>query len=241
MWVSKLASIEQIAQRVRELSRRPGAIEIFGAEDDRFGHKFQRNLVSPESLASLEATLGVKLSSEYRDVLMKIGPKVGPYYGMYRPDEILKEIDENIRFLEDGMTVPDPAKAFPVQTKDLKDLLRRVAEGSDKAYIEGTWPADGCVPICFQGCQFWSTLVTAGEFIGTVWDVAWYENHDGQWTPARRPPGILSLKPHVELPQLPMPPTLFQWYEGWLERVEADIANYKPPSIIGTIRNWLRL
>ena len=91
-------------------------------------------------------------------------------------------------------------------------------------------------PNLFSRLHIRTALVTAGEFVGTVWDVACYQGWDGWWVPARRAPGILGRKHHKPLPDLTSPPTFLQWYEAWVERVEVDVADFKAPSLFERLR-----
>jgi hypothetical protein len=221
-------SIRNIANRLDNIVRQPGAAQVFGAQGStRFGHHFERSFVKPTDLSRLETRLGVHLPTDYREHLMKVGSNVGPYYGLYSPDQMIEEIadGETESFLENEAP-PTPSRHFPIYKENLVSFLRAVAEGSHPAYIKGRWPSDGCVPICYQGCTFWTALVTAGEFIGSVWDVACYEGWDGQWIPAQRAPGILDVETKAKLPALSSPPTFLEWYEAWLERVEVDLASW---------------
>jgi hypothetical protein len=223
--------IEQIGLRIEALARHPRASQVFGAESRHSGHGFRRHKVAAVEVVDLEARIGVALPREYKELMATVGGHVGPYYGLFTPQAMLKEIADVATFLEDGAEPANPARDFPITRPMLEDF-----RNNGGPYIPGRWPADGCVPVCFQGCQFWSVLVTGGEFTGTVWDVACYEDAKGQWLPARRPPGIvLGPLQHADLPELPAPPTLLQWYEGWVERVESDLAQWKRPPL------WRRL
>jgi hypothetical protein len=216
--------IQDILLRIERLANQPATSEVFGAWERQFGHHFERSAVSREDLAKIETRLGLSLPVDYCELLRAVGSKIGPYYGLFSPEMMIREIAD-LTFPEDGKPASNPAKDFPISSHDLIDLHGRAQKGSDVSYINSMWPSDGCVPICFQGCQSRTALVTAGEFSGTVWDVACYEGWNGAWVPARRAPGILALKPQKALPDLPSPPTLLQWYEAWLERVEVDVCH----------------
>jgi hypothetical protein len=227
-----MTRLETIAARIDSLARHPGAVQVFGAEARHYGHSFRRRTVTLDELSELETRLGVNLPPEYQSLVTLVGCNVGPYYGMLGPSGLLEEFaDVGTLTDENG----DPAREFLITRTALEQHLR---EGTAHIPTSGAW--HGCVPVCFQGCQFWSMLVTTGEFMGTVWDVASYGDCDDQWIPACRPPGIVSgtikIK-HLELSALPKPPTLLQWYEGWLERVESDLALLRPDPLIRRLLN----
>ena len=58
-----------------------------------------------------------------------------------------------------------------------------------------------------------------------MWDVACFVGYDGEWLPARRPPGWFEYgMPHPKaLPALPSPPTFIGWVGGWLEQNLTDV------------------
>jgi len=215
-----MPSIQHIAKRLSRVSRHPAALEVFGATSEiGSGHYFRRNVLKPLAVSALEARLGVRLPLEYVELLTTIGYGVGPYYGLYSPGSITSEMAD----LSDEGEPTNPAKDFPIGRRDLNELLSRIEHGSELTYIDCRWPTDGCIPICFQGCTFWTVLITAGEFTGSVWDVGCYVGWDGHWVPARRVPGIRELQKRISLPTLAAPPTLIEWYEAWLESIEYDI------------------
>ena len=95
------------------------------------------------------------------------------------------------------------------------------------------WLSDGCIPICSQGCTFFSALVTAGELRGKATMMVRLRNGG----PAVRPPGLLPDGSYTSgrfviefaprpLPTPPRPPTFIQWNESWLERLEIDLDDY---------------
>lgn len=81
------------------------------------------------------------------------------------------------------------------------------------------------MPICEQGCTYWSVLILTGEFAGRVWDLDNSVGYCGEWKPAVRPPGWLELGlPHRrELPPLSRPPTFGEWFESWIEQCLTDL------------------
>lgn len=222
--------IADIVSRLERIVENPSSAKVFGAKSRLSGHGFAFGKIHPAELTQFEISLGVDLPRDYLEVLTLIGAGAGPYYGLFTPSAVLEELS-NINFdPADGITPANPAKTFPISSHDLSQLKARLSAGSDPTHILTSWPCNGCIPICFHGCTFWTALVTAGEFAGTVWDVACFEGSNGQFFPAIRPPGILGLDPQLALPDLPEPPNFLDWYRAWLERMESDRSRYRPPT-----------
>lgn len=200
-----LSNIQQRLTTLRNLDRNH---QVFGSES----HKYRSVPLSLKSVEDFERSIGVALPTGYRDFLLEIGVGCGPYYGIWSPGEVLREI----RVLcEDDCeaTHVSPSDPFP-----LKDVNQHIQKQD--------WPSGGCIPIGHQGCTFWSVLVLEGAFRGSVWDVACFEGIDGEWLPARRPSGVITLRTSraMELPALRDPPEFLEWVESWIERCLVDLA-----------------
>jgi hypothetical protein len=145
---------------------------------------------------------------------MTVGSGVGPYYGLYSPDAMLQETAGVAPFPEDGLPPPEPAKEFAIRRQDVIELEHRITEGSGldlhPKQLAMRW-------LC-------SDLLSRLSVLDSP----------------RRASGILAFKTRVDLPALPSPPTLIQWYVGWLERVEADLTEYRAPSIVTRLRKRFR-
>jgi hypothetical protein len=210
---------EPFEQRMREIRRRDRARKVFGANL----HQYRSTRVGPADVARFGAELGVAPPEEYATFLQRVGYGAGPYYGVWSPGESLAEIRDLGRDYErETGRLVRPALPFPLGTSVLAGIDARGAAGAGPAVVEGDWPCSGCVPICHQGCTFWSVLVLNGDFAGRVWDVACFEGYSGEWIPARRPPGRLDTR--VVLERLARPPTFAEWFAGWLEQCEADVS-----------------
>jgi hypothetical protein len=159
--------------------------------------------------------------------LLRVGSGAGPYYGVWSPAEALFELRDMAQAYkaEMGETI-NPAALFPLTSEDLRRIEERRAAGIKEAWVERDWPCDGCLPICEQGCTFYSVLALTGEFAGRVFDVNNAVGYRGEWLPARRPPGWWNYgMPHpCELPPLSSPPTFGEWFSGWVERCRIDLA-----------------
>ncbi|WP_162671383.1 SMI1/KNR4 family protein [Gemmata massiliana] len=172
----------------------------------------------------VESALGVSLPAEYRDLMLQLGYGAGPYYGLWSPGKSLNEFRGWAQEYEaeEGRPVR-PTDLFPLAADDLRDVEVRP--------VDRDWPCDGCIPICHQGCTFWSVLVLTGAFAGRVWDVACFAGFSGEWVPACRPPGWWDPgTPHPgQLPPLPRPPTLVEWFAGWTERCLTNLPETAEP------------
>ena len=178
-------------------------------------------------MRQFEAELGVPLPTEYRDFLLYVGSGAGPYYGVWGPSESLAELRSvSLDYEAEQGKVIRPAVPFPLTAEDMRGIESRVAAGADAVWAERDWPCDGCLPICEQGCTFYSVLALAGEFAGRVFDLNNAVGYCGEWLPARRPPGWWEFgRPHPrELPRLPGPPTFGEWFSGWVKRCRTDLA-----------------
>jgi hypothetical protein len=219
-------ALEQLA----ELSQRDPNRKVFGARK----HQYRSALVEKDAVARLEAKIGVPLPAEYRDFLLRVGSGAGPYYGVWSPAEALFEL----RSLavdyeaEEGKPITQ-AETFPLTAEDLRGIEERFAARIKEAWVEHDWPCDGCLPICEQGCTYYTVLALTGEFTGRVFDLNNAVGYCGEWLPARRPPGWWEFgMPHPRaLPRLPSPPTFGEWFSGWVERCLTDLAPGASPCL----------
>jgi hypothetical protein len=230
--------------RIAEIAKRPACDQVFGVlGSEVWGHRFELARHSLDEMGLLEEQLEVYLPEDYKQVLVETGSGAGPYYGLFAPGKILAEIElwNGIRLKEDGVQ-PRASAPFPFRQSDANEICSRQKIARSENLGRATFPSDGCIPICCQGCTFFSVLVTAGEQLGRVWSV----NSDGspaEWRPGVRPPGFLPglrkdgsqtrfKEPDrgfvpKHLSAIPSPPTFLQWYESWLERVETDLDDYR--------------
>src|SRR5205085_2604658 len=124
------------------------------------------------------------------EFLLRVGPGAGPYYGIWTPEQIVAEFSSLAQEFEAEFgSQPDPGRPFPISRADSIELQQALLRGDPAPLVERAWPADGCLAIGHQGCSYWTVLVTAGELTGTVWDLSNQVGFDGEWLPARRPPG----------------------------------------------------
>ena len=189
-------------------------------------HQYRSTTVEEAEVRRLEAELRVPLPAEYREFLLSVGSGAGPYYGVWGPAKAMSELRGLAQEYEaeEGKAV-SPAAAFPLTAEDLQCIESRFAAGVEAVWVERDWPCDGCLPICEQGCTFYTVLGLTGKFAGRVFDLNNAVGYCGEWLPARRPPGWWEFgMPHPrELPRLPSPPTFGEWFAGWVERCLVDL------------------
>jgi hypothetical protein len=200
----KLARLER-SDRGRFWQRR--APSVFGANR----HRYARRPVREGDIAALEASLGTSIPTELSALWLGIGAGVGPYYGLFTPAEVGRELEVWISIAADEGREVDLRAPFPLRTPDGSATIQ---------ILDG--PTPGCLPIAHQGDTFWSVLVLNGSEVGHVWDYAAFLTTEWQWIPARRPPGRLGSR-HSGLPAFEGAPTLIEWYEGWLDEALASL------------------
>jgi len=211
-------------ERLAELRRRDPEFRVFGASM----HLYDSKQVSMPEVARFEEAVGASLPPEYRKFLLNVGYGAGPYYGIWGPNGSLTEFQPLARDYEsEHGGHASPAVDFPLSASDMRKIEAELAAGIKLTPIDHDWPCSGCIPICHQGCTFWTVLVLRGEFIGRVFDVANFVGYSGEFLPARRPPGLIRLHPPKprELPPIPSPPTFREWFAAWIERCLTDLAD----------------
>ncbi|GAA4911825.1 SMI1/KNR4 family protein [Streptomyces coeruleoprunus] len=172
--------------------------------------------LSPEELADLEATIGVRLPEEYRGFLLHVGAGgAGPSYGVF---PVRKGEDGTWEWDGDGgdMTLPDrlaePFDAVGPDPEVLADLEAGHPEEEDFDDIEEydaayeaweerlmsvLWTDErtvGAICLCHLGCAQRQWLVVSGPERGRMWDDARCD--------------------HVDLE--PLNTGFAEWYLSWL-------------------------
>lgn len=194
--------------------------KIFGAEK----HKYQSVPIKESDLAAFESWCGLTLPITYREHLLRIGAGAGPYYGLWKPAEIRSELEALLADWDSELgPKPNISKSFPYTLSDAEKIKARQLAGEKETFLISAWPVNGCIPICHQGCTFYSALVVSGEYAGRVWNVANYVGSEGQWLPSWRPTGYAAGKKMDSLPPLPLLPTFEEWFMGWIEQAMADL------------------
>ncbi|WP_395736348.1 SMI1/KNR4 family protein [Prosthecobacter sp.] len=200
---------------VRTLDRKQ---EIFGADY----HHYELTQVSADELAEFEAWCGVSLPATYRDHLLTFGHGAGPYYGLWSPAAIRKELESLHECLEpENLPPPRISDPFPLTLADAQNCRNRSIAGESEPWITAAWPLAGCLPICSQGCEYYSVLQVTGDAPGSVWDIS----ESGVWIPGHRPTGLIgSRRPRPPLPELEPTPTFEAWYQSWIDQIIADFS-----------------
>jgi hypothetical protein len=87
---TELPSLEEIKQMLERLKALDRQLQVFGAQI----HQYKSHPLSDIELELLEAGLGVRLPADYRQFLHEIGYGAGPYYGLYSPNEVFRDLRE---------------------------------------------------------------------------------------------------------------------------------------------------
>lgn len=178
--------------------------KVFGAVK----HRYRSHPVSARTMEKFEKWCGVTMPPAYREYMLSIGYGMGPYYGLWSPAEIREEVEMQLSYWEDqDGEKPSPAKTFPYTMADAQTILARKADGEKEPWAVSTWPIDGCIPICHQGCSYYSVLALTGECAGRVWDM----DECGLWFPGDAPDGAES------------PPRFEEWLMAWIERGRREL------------------
>src|SRR4051794_32901407 len=157
------AHIKSIWERLEALKTEDRKFKVFGASK----HRYHSSRVSEDEMLLFEDWCGVTLPSSYRDYLLHIGHGMGPYYGIWSPPESRSEFQDLLPGWELELgPKPCPSRPFPYTIADAQTVRSRQAAGEKEPWITSTWPIDGCVPICHQGCTYWTVLVVTGECAG---------------------------------------------------------------------------
>jgi hypothetical protein len=207
-----MESISELGAMLNEVRTRDAALRVFGAAD----HRYASRPASAPELEQLEQRIGIALPASYYGVLSVLGSGVGPYYGLWSPQQSWAELQSGAEdCVINERDVPSAARPFSLSVP---------APGAGR--VEAQFPTDGAIPIVHHGCSMWSLLITAGRWRGTVWDVACHAGVDGEYLPTLRPPAV-NLSPsqrRTTLPSFPEPPSFFTWYRGWLEQCLAELS-----------------
>jgi hypothetical protein len=218
-----LSNITSLLRRLRSLDTHR---DVFGSSK----HQYKNCPIPRDDINSFEHLHGIDLPKDFRSFLLDVGYGAGPYYGIWSLHEMQEEIDDVWRESEiDKNMQISPSSPFPLTQRDVVEYKEQLQTGAKQPWISQDYPCNGCIPICYGGCSEYVLLVTSGELFGTVWGMGNPFGYDGLWSPAKRPPGILSTKQYKELPRLSLLPTFREWYESWIERccVDLELINTK--------------
>lgn len=206
-----------IKEKLQELKNLDKGFSLFGSST----HHYKNHSVSNIEMIGFENKFGIQLPKNFKSFLNEIGYGAGPFYGIYSLNQIDSELSSNINDLKQEGIEVSPAKPFPFIQKDLGDLRLRIEKGeksevANLPVFEGTLPVDGCIPICHQGCTYWTYLIVNGELSGTMWDVS----TDGvYWIPSTGSADSITFE---------------QWYKDWLFDNLREIQRNPPNNIAET-------
>ncbi|MEV7536018.1 SMI1/KNR4 family protein [Streptomyces hydrogenans] len=211
-----------VRQRVAALGARSASGQVFGS----LGHRWVLEApLTDDSLAELEAQVGVRLPEDYRDFLACVGAGgAGPAYGLFP----VRRVQGRWRWEGDGADLADLAtlaQPFPDHGPDpelLDALLAERPEEEDFEEIEDfddaieawdeRWDAvmfapertAGAIVISHLGCAQREWLIVSGTHRGTIWSDC--RADDADLVPLLDDGG--------------MPVTFARWYTTWLEAAE---------------------
>ncbi len=223
-------TMDELKRKLERLSTLDHSGNVFGASL----HNYESHPVSDSELEQLEGELGVRLPADYRQFLQVIGYGAGPYYGLLGPKQILEARIEESSEWPDLKTAP--GRPFPFTREQAEECWRIMGERRCGRLFGRTWPVDGCIPICFEGCSFYTLIVTAGDLAGNIWSSSrdpFGEDDDDfsfAYNLAPRPPGNIHLPGSVVLgwePALSPAPTFLEWYGAWLDQSLLDLERGK--------------
>ncbi len=236
-------TIDELKHKLEQLSTLDRQLQVFGAKPYYgFGHEYKSHPMSEVELELFEAALGVRLPKDYRQFLQVIGYGAGPYYGLLGPKQILAELREYAS--EGPEPLWAPGRPFPFSREQAEECFRIMGEHRDGSLVGRTWPVDGCIPICFEGCSYYSLIITAGDLAGSIWSSS-NEGLDDEfdelsntfnYTYNRYRYNLAPPPPHIHLPgstilawesALSPEPTFLEWYNAWLDQCLLDFEQGK--------------
>lgn len=210
--------------RFRELALLDTSRRIFGARSTvpGWGHGYEPHPVASEDLAAFESWSGGQLPADYRRYLLTVGFGPGPYYGLMS----FKQVNDELKIIsednaEEFGTSGRPGDPF---TLDAELTAAMASNANADTRIAGPRSPAGFMPICSQGCEFLTVMVTSGPHAGRVFTATAFATVGSTWVPAGRPPGVVEYRqPNRTLPGFPLWPTFSQWVDGWLDQCFADL------------------
>lgn len=222
---------------------------IFGSSQ----HNYKSFPISISEIEDFERKHKFQIPEQYRAFLVEVGYGAGPYYGIWSLKDTDKELSIMIEdYKKEENVVVNPANDFPFKREDIEFLKNSFSKSFPYEDRRNTYPIEGNITILHQGCQGYGTLVTKGEFAGTVWDLYCEGGYDGYWKPAR-PPVCLQASNNekriekYELKHFPVrdtnidfyePITFLEWYENWLDD---SLLAFKELNDFNTFRLFNRL
>jgi hypothetical protein len=212
-----------IFDRIDALKNLDRDFRIFGART----HRYQAQPVSLTTLTSFEEWCGGELPPAYRDFALKVGLGLGPYHGLFPLERIEPELHE----IYDSYAEEYGPSANPAGPFEMEERLTAYSERwstsapSEVESFEAPWTACGWIPICEQGCDLMTVLVTSGRFRGHVLDTNDLALGGSRWKPARRAPGIIPSGGRTSFDEpFPLLPTFEEWVAGWVDQGLFDLA-----------------
>jgi hypothetical protein len=227
---NNLPSLAELKSKQKLVEAVDTKYQVFGS----IGHKHACGQLSNSELDEIETLLGVHLPDEYRQFIQEIGYGAGPYYGVLDPREYAQELNSWRTKRQAGDIIPEPGLPFPLNKRHAKKCFKRMIYGKNGHFIAAS-PTNGCIPICHNGGDFFTYLVTAGDVVGNVWwstKVLYVgdEIRPDYFIIAPQPPGILNLycdnNPLWDPPISPLP-SFLDWYNAWLDQCLSDFDELK--------------
>lgn len=156
--------INNIKLKLNKLIEYDINLDVFGASS----HKYNFTKVSEAEIIAFENEYSITLPDEFRTFLLEVGCGAGPYYGIYSFEKMRREINDWKDFLNKANNLNG---SFKFNNKDTSEYIELKKNGVKGYFYKILSSIEGWIPICHQGCTYYSILVLNGDQKGKVWSM----------------------------------------------------------------------